>query len=210
MASRRGMHVSLDWLRPEIHCHAQAASVYHDLLLWRLHKSQGMLSAHCGVPPAEGNGHRPRGMVIGHWWMAGRHWIWPAGKSFLQNLFWQQQRAKQGMAMHFKQMCAPTHPLSCLWLKGTWFSILGPPTAHFNAWWSKKSSMHFNVNECNKTHECYTPCHVKMKDIDDRRLRRVTSLWVRTPLISLAWFDTPNQVNAMHVMQTWLKDTTWY
>ena len=74
---------------------------------------------------------------------AGRHWRWPAGQIFLQKLVRQQQRTKHGMAMHFKQMCAQPHPLSCLWLKGRRYSILGPPIEHYNAWWPKKPSCAF-------------------------------------------------------------------
>ena len=99
-------------------------------------------------PPAKGDDHRllVKPSATDGWPVStadGR----PA-KASCRILFWQQQRAKQGIVMHFKQMCAPTHPLSCLWLKGTWFSILGPPIAHFNAWWPKKPSMHFDM-ECN-------------------------------------------------------------
>jgi len=56
---------------------------------------------------------------------------------------WQQQRARQSMAMLFKQCMHQSHPLSCLWLKGPWSLVLGPSIAYFNAWWPKESSMHF-------------------------------------------------------------------
>ena len=88
--------------------------------------------------------------------MAGRHWRWPAGQSFLQKLVWQQQRTKQSMTMHFKQCMHQSHLLSCLWLKGTWASILGPPITHFHAWWPKESSVHVDM-ECNAHNQARRP-----------------------------------------------------
>mgnify|MGYP003702961257 CR=1 FL=1 len=136
--------------RSKVHCHAQVASVSPALLLWKLHKSQGMLHGHCGSPPTEWKPHRPcpdghRPFVelsaIYNWSVSsidGR----PA-KAFCSNQFWQQQRAKHGLAMYFKQCLHQPHSLSCLWLKEGWSSILGPSIAHFNAWWPKKPRVPF-------------------------------------------------------------------
>ena len=48
------------------------------------------------------------------------------------------------------------------------------------------------------------PYQVGVKSPDDRESRHITSLEVWMFLDSHTWFDIPNQVNAMHVMQTWL------
>ena len=48
------------------------------------------------------------------------------------------------------------------------------------------------------------PYQVGVKGSGDRESRHITSLEVWMFLDSHTWFDTPNQVNAMHVMQTWL------
>ena len=53
------MHACSDWLRPEIQCHAQAASVFPALLFWKWHNSQGIPYEHWGMPPTMRNGHRP-------------------------------------------------------------------------------------------------------------------------------------------------------
>ena len=71
---------------------------------------------------------------------AGRHPTLPAGQFFLLKPVWQQQRAKHGMAMHFKQCLHQPHSLSYSWLKGAWYSALGPSVTHFNVWWPKMSS----------------------------------------------------------------------
>ena len=49
------------------------------------------------------------------------------------------------------------------------------------------------------------PYQVGVKGPDDRESRHITSLEVWMVLDSHTWFDTPNQVNAMHVMLTSLK-----
>ena len=54
-------------LRSEVHCHAQVASVHTVFLLWSLQNSQGALYEPCGIPPAKGNGHRLKEMIIGLW-----------------------------------------------------------------------------------------------------------------------------------------------
>ena len=92
--------------------------------------------------------------ALGHPSLVDRHFMQSTGHIYLQNPVLIAAEGKHGMAMHFKQMCAPTHSLSCLWLKGVWDSTLRSPIANFNAWWPKRPSMHFdvksNANQTNK------------------------------------------------------------
>ena len=138
-------------LRSESHCHAQVClsidcstslkiAQLPRLLLWVLWDTTGWVR----TPPAMENGHRPQNHALGLNCFAGRHQTLPAGQIFLLNLYWQQQRTELGMAMYFKQCMHQSHPLSYLWLKEVWFSILEPPIAHFHAWWPKASNVHFN------------------------------------------------------------------
>ena len=100
--------------------------------------------------------HRLSGIITGHFEVVidhplssrpsilGRAAVYMAGRPKLPaETCLTAAEGRQGMAMYFKQMYAPTYPLSCLWLKGTRFSIFEPSIVHFNAWWPKKPSMHF-------------------------------------------------------------------
>lgn len=99
----------------EIRRHAQAASVFPALLLWKLHKSQGTLHGHYGTPPTKGNHHRPKG--VGHRpimeisatniWSVGSIDGRPA-KASCRNLFWQQRTDKAWQSI-FKA-CLHQHP----------------------------------------------------------------------------------------------------
>ena len=87
--------------------------------------------------------HRLKEMSTGHWKypsvadeatgpgrIAGRHWILPVGRKFLQNLVFDSNKNRQCMAWNFKQVYAWPLSQSCNGLKGVCPSTLGPSITH--------------------------------------------------------------------------------
>jgi len=141
---------------------ARKATAMHKLpLLWLLSSSENCTSPRV-ISLSVVEYHRLMELVTGQREWSPAHLFklsaideWPVStgdgrpaKASCRICFWQQQRAKHSMAMHFKQCMHQPHSLSYSWLKGGWVSILGPPIAHFNAWWPKKPSIYFDM-ECN-------------------------------------------------------------
>ena len=123
--------------------------------------------------------------------MAGRHWILPVGRNFLQETILTATENRQYMAWDFRHMWAWSCFPSCVELRGTWPSILKPSMMHDSP---RDRACHL-MKKMHATHKWGPrPYHVEVKGLGDRELRHVTSLIVWTPLNPHTWFDTPTQV----------------
>ncbi len=194
--------------RPKNPYHNPATSVYTALSFWKFSKSWSrFLECHRG-PPARQDSHRhstiSTGHLLGHRHLkhcrpalnsAGRQKL-PAEDSFDSNR--EQTAYGMGFQAHVSMVM---FPIMC-WTQGTWPSILEPSMVHDSP---RDRACHL-MKRMHATHKWGPrPYHVEVKGPGDRELRRVASLTVWTLLNPHTWFDTPNQVNAMHVMLTRLK-----
>ena len=119
------------WFHSGVHCHVQVASVFPALLLWEWHNSQGTLSGQWGTPPAIWNGHRPWGMITGHWLSSrpsilGRSALKVASRPKLpaESCFDSsrgQNKAWQCIPSKFVHQHIPYHVNDSKW-HGSWFS----------------------------------------------------------------------------------------